>query len=182
MLNYLQLKGNTMLTKRSTIGLNVIILIAQTPSHRTITADALASMTGVSLSYVEGILKDAREHGLIKAARGPGGGYQLNVPLSELSVWDAALSFTSPNASTQKINTSSESRATSTISQNACQIEKEFLQSYPLADLVPKYSDSSASKPSKSLSMNFKPLPSRTLPLAPNSIFDLSNFLNLQAA
>lgn len=63
-----------MLTKRSTLGLNVIILIAQTPSHRTITADAIASMTNVSLSYIEGILRDAREQGLIRATRGPGGG------------------------------------------------------------------------------------------------------------
>ena len=65
-----------MLTKRSTLGLNVILLIAGTPSHRTITADTLASMTDVCLSYIEGILKDAREQGLIRATRGPGGGYQ----------------------------------------------------------------------------------------------------------
>jgi hypothetical protein len=51
-----------MLTKRSTLGLNVLILIAQTPSHRTVTADALASMTNACLSYIEGILKNAREH------------------------------------------------------------------------------------------------------------------------
>ena len=76
-----------MLTKRSTLGLNVIILIAQTPSHRTITADAIASMTNVSLSYIEGILRDAREQGLIRATRGPGAGYQLCVPLTDLSVW-----------------------------------------------------------------------------------------------
>jgi hypothetical protein len=51
-----------------------------------------------------------------------------------------------------------------------------------LSQLVPKYIDSPASKPTKSLAMNFKPLPTRKIPAAPNSIFDLSNFLNLQAA
>ena len=171
-----------MLTKRSTLGLNVIILIAQTPSHRTITADALASMTNVSLSYIEGILKDAREQGLIRATRGPGGGYQLSVPLSDLSVWDAALSFSSLTSAPQKHHSSPEASATNAIAQKASQLEKEFLQSYPLAQLVPKYIDSPASKPTKSLAMNFKPLPTRKIPSAPNSIFDLSNFLNLQAA
>jgi Rrf2 family protein len=181
-LNFLQLKGNTMLTKRSTLGLNVIILIAQTPSHRTITADAIASMTNVSLSYIEGILRDAREQGLIRATRGPGGGYQLCVPLTDLSVWDAAVSFCSPNAASYKGHASSETSATNAIAQKASQIEKEFLQSYPLAQLVPKFIDSPAAKPTKSLAMNFKPLPTRKIPAAPNSIFDLSNFLNLQAA
>jgi Rrf2 family protein len=181
-INFVQFKGNTMLTKRSTLGLNVIILIAQTPSHRTITADALASMTNVSLSYIEGILKDAREQGLIRATRGPGGGYQLSVPLNDLSVWDAALSFSSPSATSQKAHFSSETSATNAIAQKACQLEKEFLQSYPLAQLVPKYIDSPISKPTKSLAMHFKPLPIRKIPVAPNSIFDLSNFLNLQVA
>lgn len=50
-----------MISKRASLGLKVIAHIASTPSHRTTTADSLASATGVSLSYIEGILKDARE-------------------------------------------------------------------------------------------------------------------------
>jgi len=175
-------EGNTMLTKRSTLGLNVILLIAGTPSHRTITADTLASMTDVCLSYLEGILKDAREQGLIRATRGPGGGYQLVVSLDQLSVWDVVLCFNPKNTSLPKNHSSPESRATNFIAENAEQFEKEFLQNYPLAQLVPQNAVLSDSKPTKSLAMNFKPLPIRARPAAPNSIFDLSNFLNLQAA
>ena len=173
---------NAMLTKRSTLGLNVILLIAGTPSHRTITADTLASMTDVCLSYIEGILKDAREQGLIRATRGPGGGYQLVVSLDQLSVWDVVLCFNPKNASLPKNHSSSESRATNLMAENAEQFEKEFLQNYPLAQLIPQNAVLSDSKPTKSLAMNFKPLPIRARPAAPNSIFDLSNFLNLQAA
>ena len=161
-----------MLTKRSTLGLNVMILIAQTPSHRTITADALASMTNACLSYIEGILKNAREKGFIRAIRGPGGGYQLNVPLHELSVLDVALSFSSQTTAPQKGHFSPETLATTAIAQKAFQLEKEFLQSYPLANLVPEYSEIPTSKPTKSLSRNFKPLPTRKIPAAPNlSVF-----------
>jgi hypothetical protein len=39
-----------MLSKRATLGLKVFTTIASAPSHRTITADTLASITGVSLS------------------------------------------------------------------------------------------------------------------------------------
>ena len=171
-----------MLTKRSTLGLNVIILIAGTPSHRTITADTLASMSDVCLSYIEGILTDAREKGLIRATRGPGGGYQLVVSLDQLSVWDVVLCFNPNNSSRPKNHTSPESRSTNLIAENAYEFEKEFLQNYPLAQLVTQNSVPSDSKPTKSLAMNFKPLPTRAIPSAPNSIFDLSNFLNLQAA
>lgn len=171
-----------MLTKRSTLGLNVILLIAGTPSHRTITADTLASMTDVCLSYIEGILKDAREQGLIRATRGPGGGYQLVVSLDQLSVWDVVLCFNPKNTNLPKNHSSPESRATNFIAENAEQFEKEFLQNYPLAQLIPQNPVLSDSKPTKSLAMNFKPLPIRARPAAPNSIFDLSNFLNLQAA
>ena len=182
MIDFKLFKGNPMLNKRSTLGLNVISLIAQTPSHRTITADTLASMTGVSLSYIEGILKEGKEQGLIRATRGPGGGYQLNVSMSELSVWDVVLCFNPPNAPSPRNHSSAEACATDLMAQKAGQVEKEFLQNYPLSMLVSQFEDASAPAPTKSMSMNFKPLPTRVIPSAPNSIFDLSNFLNLQAA
>jgi len=171
-----------MLNKRSTLGLNVITLIAKTPSHRTITADALASMTGVSLSYIEGILKEGREQGLIRATRGPGGGYQLVVPVHSLSVWDVVVCFNPPVDKTSKVHASPEACATYQVALGADQIEKEFLQDYPLERLVSQFAETTVATPTKSMSMNFKPLPTRTIPMAPNSIFDLSNFLNLQAA
>jgi DNA-binding IscR family transcriptional regulator len=62
-----------MLNKRTAVGLQVITIIASAPSHRTSTAGSLASAAGVSLYYIESILKDAREFGLIQAIRGPGG-------------------------------------------------------------------------------------------------------------
>ena len=171
-----------MISKRASLGLKVIAHIASTPSHRTTTADSLATATGVSLSYIEGILKDARELGLVQATRGPGGGYKLVASLHDLSVWDVISGFGFSNACTHKTQSSPEWLLTNLVSEQAHQFEKEFLQNYPLAQLVPQNAVLSDSKPTKSLAMNFKPLPIRARPAAPNSIFDLSNFLNLQAA
>ena len=171
-----------MISKRASLGLKVIAHIASTPSHRTTTADSLATATGVSLSYIEGILKDARELGLVQATRGPGGGYKLVASLHDLSVWDVISGFGFSNACTHKTQSSPEWLLTNLVSEQAHQFEKEFLQNYPLAQLIPQNAVLSDSKPTKSLAMNFKPLPIRARPAAPNSIFDLSNFLNLQAA
>ena len=58
-------KGNTSLNKRASLGLRVITTIASASSHRTVTAETLATVNEVSRSYIEGILKDAKEFGLI---------------------------------------------------------------------------------------------------------------------
>jgi Rrf2 family protein len=171
-----------MISKRASLGLKVIAHIASTPSHRTTTADSLANATGVSLSYIEGILKDARELGLVQATRGPGGGYKLVASLHDLSVWDVISGFGFSNACTHKTQSSPEWLLTNLVSEQAHQFEKEFLQNYLLVDLLSEMPESASSKPSKSMAMNFKPLPAALIPVAPNSVFNLSNFLNLQAA
>ena len=64
-----------MINKRAALGVQVLTIIASAPSDKAITANFLASATGVSLSYIEGILSDARGFRLIQSTRGPGGGY-----------------------------------------------------------------------------------------------------------
>jgi Rrf2 family protein len=171
-----------MISKRASLGLKVIAHIASTPSHRTTTADSLATATGVSLSYIEGILKDARELSLVQATRGPGGGYKLVASLNDLSVWDVVNGFGFASAGNEKAQSSPEWQLTNLLAEEAYQVEKEFLQNFPLLNLLTEQPDAGSTKPSKSMAMNFKPLPSVLRPIAPNSVFDLSSFLNLQAA
>jgi hypothetical protein len=102
--------------------------------------------------------------------------------LNDLSVWDVVSGFGYSNEPIPKAQPSPEWLSTHLISENAFQLEKEFLQDFPLVDLLTELPDSAASKPTKSMAMNFKPLPSALVPVAPNSVFNLSNFLNLQAA
>ena len=72
-----------MLNKRAALGLQVITIIASAPSDKTITANSLASATGVSLSYIEGILKDARGFRLIQSTEEQGTLRQETVHQSE---------------------------------------------------------------------------------------------------
>ena len=43
---------------------------------------------GISLSYLEQLFLRLRKDGLIASARGPGGGYRLQLPCSDISVAD----------------------------------------------------------------------------------------------
>lgn len=169
-----------MLNKRAFLGLQVITTIASAPSHRTVTADTLASITGVSLSHIEGILKDAREFGLIQATRGPGGGYKSIASMRGLSVWEVVECFNVSKATSQSAHSSAEWRSTNLIVAKSFQFEKEFLQKFSISHLVPEWIESDSLKQTKSMVKSFKQLPKKVKPIAPNSVFDLSNFLNLQ--
>jgi Rrf2 family iron-sulfur cluster assembly transcriptional regulator len=169
-----------MLNKRAALGLQVITIIASAPSDKTITANFLASATGVSLSYIEGILKDARGFRLIQSTRGPGGGYQSVASMRDLSVWDVLECFNPPTNCSHDVHSSPEWRSTNLIAEKSFQFEKEFLQKFPISHLVPEWIESDSLKQTKSMAKSFKQLPKKVKPIAPNSVFDLSNFLNLQ--
>jgi Rrf2 family iron-sulfur cluster assembly transcriptional regulator len=172
-----------MLNKRSMQGLRVVSHIAGAPLHATATADQIAKTLAFSVSYVEGLLKDAKAAQLIKSIRGPGGGYQLATDLDSLSVWDVISAYEDNlTKGDEKKLSSPESQTAHHLLEECLALEKEFLQASPLNRLVQKQSVQVPSASIGKMMMNFKPLPRSVMPLAPNSVFDLSNFMNLQAA
>ena len=168
-----------MLNKRTAVGLQVITIIASAPSHRTITAGSLASAAGVSLSYIESILNDAREFGLIQAIRGPGGGYQSLASMSGLSVCDVIECFNLAKKSSQNAYSSPEWRSTNRLTEEVFQYEKEFLEKFPISQLMSDLFDSDALKQTQAMTKGIQPLPQKVKSVTPNSVFDLANFLNL---
>lgn len=51
-----------------------------------VTLRDLSASQGISMSYIEQIFAPLRRHGLVRGARGPGGGYRLARPASEITV------------------------------------------------------------------------------------------------
>ena len=56
--------------------------------NRPVTLAYLARLQDISISYLEQIFAQLRKHGLVKSVRGPGGGYVLNKPYSEITIGD----------------------------------------------------------------------------------------------
>ena len=56
--------------------------------NRPVTLAYLARLQDISISYLEQIFAQLRKHGLVKSVRGPGGGYVLNKPFSEITIGD----------------------------------------------------------------------------------------------
>jgi DNA-binding IscR family transcriptional regulator len=170
-----------MLNKRASLGLRVITTIASASGHRTVTAESLVSVTGVSLSFIEGVLKDARDFGLIQSNRGHGGGYQPVASIGKLSIWDVVECFKLPDKPSKKAYSTAEWRSTNLLAAQAFQFEKEFLQKMPASLLAPEWFESDALKQNKSVTKHLETHPQKVKSVTPNSVFDLSNFLNFKA-
>jgi Rrf2 family transcriptional regulator, iron-sulfur cluster assembly transcription factor len=184
MLNYFSVtqKGVAMLNKRSMQGLKVVSHIASAPLHAPATAEQIAKKLEFSVSYVEGLLKDAKAAHLIRSIRGPGGGYQLAQALDSLSVWDVVSAYEEAMSKPEEKLSSPEAQLAQSLMDDCWAMEQKFLKESPLSRLVDKQTVQSPSSSINKMLMNFKPLPKAVLPMAPNSVFDLSNYMNLQAA
>ncbi|MFQ5937692.1 MAG: Rrf2 family transcriptional regulator, partial [Acidiferrobacterales bacterium] len=58
----------------------------------------LATSQGISVSYIEQIFARLRRHELVKATRGPGGGYRLGRPADEITIAEIIASVEAPLA------------------------------------------------------------------------------------
>ena len=68
---------------------------------RPVTLAYLARLQDISISYLEQIFAQLRKHGLVKSVRGPGGGYVLNKPFSDITIGDIVEAIDHPHDRTQ---------------------------------------------------------------------------------
>ena len=64
---------------------------------RPVTLAYLARLQDISISYLEQIFAQLRKHGLVKSVRGPGGGYVLNKPFSDITIGDIVEAIDHPH-------------------------------------------------------------------------------------
>jgi Rrf2 family protein len=72
---------------------DIAVFITSRSAVEPVTTQEIASGLGLSASYTESILKDLREAGLIRAHRGPGGGYQICGNPADISLWAVVKHF-----------------------------------------------------------------------------------------
>jgi Rrf2 family protein len=62
-------------------------------------AEQVADAQGIPLKFLENILVDLRQHGLVTSQRGPAGGYRLDQPPERITVADVVRAVDGPLAS-----------------------------------------------------------------------------------
>lgn len=171
-----------MLNIRSIHGLKAISLIASAHNFQPVTSTKLSHELGLSISYTESLLKELKRSGLIGSHRGPGGGYLLAKRIDDLTAWDVVVCFEADEVGHQLKPHSPEQSLCASLQQELSDIRRHLLQSFPITQMVQSLPRSIDVVSKNSLAMHFKPLPTQPAPKAPNSVFDLPNFMQLMAA
>ena len=169
--------------------LELVAHIACAPAQQSMTTATLARQLGLSITYVEGLMKLLKRGDLLQAHRGPGGGYRLQRPVEDISAGDVAKCFAQKEAVVARAEASAgpsteptaERLAVNQLSVQFDEFTQDFLQAYPMTAIVEAMDHPPAAKTAGGFSLHLKDLPKTTLPSAPNSVFDLCNFTHRQA-
>ena len=89
----------------STKGRYAVMAMADLAQHeaanKPVSLADIAQRQEISLSYLEQLFAKLRRNGLVKSVRGPGGGYRLSRPASDLRIADVIVAVDEPIAATR---------------------------------------------------------------------------------
>jgi Rrf2 family protein len=164
-----------MILKKTVKAVDIAVFITSRAAVEPVTTEEIASGLGLSSSYTESILKELREAGLIRAHRGPGGGYQIRGNPEDISLWDVVKHF-------EVVHSFDEIYADDAHPMKSLESEiqrhlQETLASQTLDDVAVPFMPRDARVTSMLGQFRLKPLPPPVMPRAPNSVFQLSMML-----
>ncbi len=84
------------------MGVEVLVRLAAYEPDRCCTAQALAEWINRSMSSTETLMSRLRAAGLVRATRGPAGGYHLNKPADMITVAEIFKAFDAPHVLTHR--------------------------------------------------------------------------------
>ena len=100
--------------------------------NRPVTLAYLARLQDISISYLEQIFAQLRKQGLVKSVRGPGGGYVLNKPYSEITIGDIVEAIDHPH---NRVEADSQDDETHQLWGQLSQIVYSHLDTVSLEDI-----------------------------------------------
>lgn len=169
-----------MISSKTRLCIKVLVAMASVPPNRPVNVQTLSQRLHVSISHMESIMRVLREAGFVTAARGPGGGYCLACEPDGLSVW-AVLQAIEPT----QVEPPASGPQPSPIAELEAGIHatfSQFLASRTIGEFA-QLDEWTPPTPGTSTSgFRLRPLPKRSMPQAPNSVFQLSAFGQLRAA
>jgi Rrf2 family protein len=166
-----------MISRTSRHALNVVLLVAAQPVTSLITTQRLSDALGLSVSYLEGILKILKQASIVSAFKGPGGGYQLITDAKLLSVWDVLAVFNKHSEFLPAVATH-ENNLTDQLESAFMQNTIDFFKSKKITDFTGEpVNYPSANEGQVTGRFKFKPLPPPLRPSCPNSVFQMYDFM-----
>jgi Rrf2 family iron-sulfur cluster assembly transcriptional regulator len=170
-----------MLNKKTLHAIHTLVHIGSLAQGVSISTSELSRQLHLSVSYLESLLKVLRENKLVCSTRGPGGGYELAMPASQLNVWSVVQAF--DDRSKRQVPTSVYQIDLDALLGGV--IESQFqniLSSVFIGDYTQEMDLLDSRNAPNDWRFGFKPLAPSYLPDAPNSVFQLSQFMGLRVS
>ncbi len=164
-----------MILKKTSKAVDIAVFITSRSAIEPVTTEEIASGLGLSSSYTESILKELREAGLIRAHRGPGGGYQIRGNPEEISLWDVVKHFEVVHSFDEVYP--DDAHPMKALESDIQRHLQEALASQTLSDVAVPFMPRDARVTTMLGQFRLKPLPPPVMPRAPNSVFQLSMML-----
>ena len=114
-----------------------------------VTLAHLAQAQNISISYLEQIFALLRKQHIVKSTRGPGGGYMLNKPLSEISIASIVKAVDKATVKESAADQEFLSSDTHTLWLRLLELIGGYLDSISLAELHSLYTTPDAAKTSE---------------------------------
>jgi Rrf2 family protein len=135
-----------MLTMKTRYALKALgILSERGPRQSTLIAE-MSEREGIPRKFLEAILRELRQHGLLLAQRGRGGGYRLRKPPEEIALADVIRALDGPTAPVPCLSKTAYERCAECKSERTCGVRlvlkdlheatSAILEHTTLADLV----------------------------------------------
>jgi Rrf2 family protein len=157
-----------MISKKTMNAIEVCVVLAGQRHAAYLTTTELSPRLGLSISYLENILKPLKEHNIVTSMKGPGGGYRIRGDVSLVSIWEVASVFEQTLSHAEQKSTSAQS-----YELELEQVVKNTLSSFTLSDFADFSSAEFQSFGQEIGRFKFKPLAAPFMPKAPNSVFQL---------
>ncbi len=170
-----------MISKKTINAIEVCVFLAGQRHAGYITTTEMSPSLGLSISYLENLLKPLKAHQIVSAMKGPGGGYMIQGDTSLISIWDIASVFENTLEAADPAQVPHAAEVWEDKTQPASfelgleQVVKSTLGNFTLADFVDESRDVDARSFVQSMGrFKFKPMAAPLMPKAPNSVFQLS--------
>jgi Rrf2 family protein len=156
-----------MISKKTINAIEICVLLAG-QRNGYLTTSELSPRLGLSISYLENILKLLKEHNIVASMKGPGGGYTIHGDASLISIWSVASVFEQTLEDAEPKDVACQS-----YELELEQVVKKTLGNFVLSDFADFSSSEIKSFGQEIGRFKFKPLAAPFIPKAPNSVFQL---------
>ena len=87
-----------MLTKKGKYGLKALVHLARSEPGKAVQVAEIATQENISKKFLDAIMRDLKNAGFVRSWKGPGGGFALSRPASEIVIGQAVRALDGPLA------------------------------------------------------------------------------------